>query len=109
MHKRHDGKYDVVTPVYSHQAGEPTMTDLLDELGLEAFQLDQEGRNYLEMLIQQEVIAMLTEAVRKAERDGPPPPRNVSIENFRREFLAEACRHVLECLSWSPNSTFPTR
>ena|SRR6516164_1714925 len=108
VHKRHDGKYEVVTPVYSHQAGEPTMTDLLDELGLEAFQLDQEGRNYLEMLIQQEVIAMLTEAVRKAERDGPPPPRNVSMEEFRREFLAEACRRVLERLSWSPNS-FPAR
>jgi hypothetical protein len=46
VHKRHDGKYEVVTPVYSHQAGEPTMTDLVDELGFEAFQLDEEERNY---------------------------------------------------------------
>ena len=44
------------------------MTDLVDELGFEAFQLDEEERNYLEELIQQECIAMLTEAVRKAER-----------------------------------------
>ena len=68
------------------------MRDLLDELGFESCQLDEEGRNYLLVLIHQEVVAMLTEAVRKAERDGPPPPRNVSMEEFRREFLAEACR-----------------
>jgi hypothetical protein len=57
------------------------MTDLLDELGFESFQLDEEERNYLEALIQREVIAMLTEAVRKAERDGPPPPWKSSAAN----------------------------